>query len=67
MKNKICFCLVGINVVNKFRLLLEFCWESSGGKNILFAWWVVAKLSMFMGSGNLIMVGHRWLWVVMVK
>ena len=28
---------------------------------------VVAKLSSFVGSGNLIMVGHGWLWVVEVK
>ena len=28
---------------------------------------VVAKLSLFVGSGNLIMVGRGWLWVVEVK
>ena len=28
---------------------------------------VVDKLSLFMGSGNLIMVGRGWLWVMEVK
>ena len=28
---------------------------------------VVAKLSLFVGSGDLIMVGRGWLWVVEVK
>ena len=28
---------------------------------------VAAKLSLFVGGGNLIMVGHGWLWLVVVK
>ena len=28
---------------------------------------VVAKLSLFLGSGNLIMVGRGWLWLVAVN
>ena len=58
-------------VVNKFRLLLEFCWVSSGGKKhsseFVIVRRFVAKVSLFMGSGSLIMVVHGWSWVVAVK
>ena len=27
----------------------------------------MVKLSLFVGSGNLIMVGREWLWMVVVK
>ena len=58
-------------MANKFRLLLKFRWVSSGGKKysleLVTARRVVAKLSLFVGSGDLIIVVCGWLWVVAVK
>ena len=28
---------------------------------------IAAKLSLFMGSGNLVIAGHEWLWVVVAE
>ena len=45
-------------VANKFRLLLEFRWVSSGSKNNGWLWWVVVvKLWLVMGGGCKIMPG----------
>ena len=54
-------------VATKFRLLLEFYWVSSGDKSIEFVIVrrVVAKLSLFASSGDLIMAGRgsfTWWW-----
>ena len=58
-------------MASKFRLLLKFCWVCSGDKKFSLEFvivrWFVAKLSLFVDSDDLIMVGRRWLWVVSVK
>ena len=55
-------------MANKFRLLLEFCWANSGGKNIVQnlllrgALWLNYRCSWVVGAKLwLVVVGRRWL------
>ena len=65
-------------VAYKFRLLLEFCWVSSGGQNVVqnlllrgglwlnycCSWVVTVWLWLVVGGGGEIMVGYGCFWVV---
>ena len=57
-------------VVSKFRLLLKFCWVSSGGKNIVhngWLWVLGMNLWLAVGGGDKIMADYGWLWVIAAK
>ena len=68
-------------VANKFRLFLEFCWVSSGGKNTVqnlllqgglwlnycCSWVVAIYLWLVVGGCGWCWWNNGWLWVVEVK